>query len=243
MSALEEEGPATQPSAGSGRPPRSGGRPVVRIAHVDRDAVFVACLARLAPDSDIEAFVATDNAMAADMFRAGRIDVVLVEMADPHGVEALAQVRASAPGVPVLVLSAAGGEYRLAEALAAGAAGYLLKRDSSAAILAGIRDAAGGGTPVSPALSDALVSAIYRARGGRSTGLAALTARERQVVGLMHAGHTTRTIAEALGISKKTVECHRARIYAKTGIRSAIELCLTVQRSRFTPATSAEAAE
>jgi two-component system response regulator DctR len=54
--------------------------------------------------------------------------------------------------------------------------------------------------------------------------LAGLTARERQVMERVLAGDYNKTIADALGIAVRTVEVHRARIFEKMGVRSAVEL-------------------
>jgi DNA-binding NarL/FixJ family response regulator len=112
----------------------------------------------------------------------------------------------------------------VAEALAAGAQGYLLKSSSVSDLMANIRVAAAGGTPLSPRLTAAVLRAVRRT-GLRSSGtIDALTARELQVLERFATGLSTREVAANLGISPKTVETHRVRIYEKLGAKSVIDL-------------------
>lgn len=64
----------------------------------------------------------------------------------------------------------------------------------------------------------------YQRREGISTALASLTERERQVMALVLAGKLNKQIADTLTISMKTVEVHRARVFDKMGVKSAVEL-------------------
>jgi DNA-binding NarL/FixJ family response regulator len=107
----------------------------------------------------------------------------------------------------------------LARALQAGASGYALKSDSTEITLEAIRSVVAGQTWVSPRLSSRLIH-------GRPehSGLAALSAREREVFDLAVRGLTGREIAQRLFISYKTVESHRYKINRKLGVRSIAEL-------------------
>ena len=153
-------------------------------------------------------------------------DVVIVDlnMPDRDGIELLGALRAQLPRAKLLVLSSYDDEFRVAEALRAGAQGYLVKTSKLDEVIDGIRRVAAGGSPLSPKIQGAVVRAMRKPVGEGSGGLDALTPRERQVLHLLAAGISTRETAARLTISPKTVETHRVRIYAKLGCKSAVEL-------------------
>lgn len=153
-------------------------------------------------------------------------DVVLVDLniPDRDGIELIGALRAQLPNAKLLVLSCYDDEFRVAEALRAGAQGYLVKTSKLEEVVDGIRRIAVGGAPLSPRIAGAVVRAMRKPAGEGSGGLDALTPRERQVLRLLAAGVSTRETAARLTISPKTVETHRVRIYAKLGCKSAVEL-------------------
>ena len=155
-----------------------------------------------------------------------RPDVVLVDLSIPDrdGMELLGSLRAQLSNARLLVLSAYDDEYRVAEALRAGAQGYLVKTSSLAEIVDGIRRVASGGAPLSPKIAGAVVRAMRKPASEGTGGLESLTPRERQVLRLLAAGTSTRDTAAQLTISPKTVETHRVRIYSKLGCKTAVEL-------------------
>ena len=73
------------------------------------------------------------------------------------------------------------------------------------------------------------------ARDATQGGLGPLTAREREIAGLVAAGRTNREVAEQLVLSAKTIEAHLRNIYAKLGVRSRVELAREVQRDTGRP--------
>ncbi len=154
-------------------------------------------------------------------------DVALVDLniPDRDGIELLCALRAQLPHTKLLVLSGYDDEFRVAEALRAGAHGYLVKTSRLDEVIAGIRNVAVGGAPLSANIASAVVRAMRKPVGAEgSSGLESLTQRERQVLRLLAGGMSTRDTAARLTISPKTVETHRVRIYAKLGCKSAVEL-------------------
>jgi len=153
-------------------------------------------------------------------------DVMLVDLniPDRDGIELLAALRVQVPTAKLLVLSCYDDEFRVAEALRAGAQGYLVKTSELAEVIDGIRRIASGGAPLSQRIAGAVVRAMRKPAPEGTGGLDALTPRERQVLRLLAAGISTRETAARLTISPKTVETHRVRIYAKLGCKSAVEL-------------------
>jgi two-component system, NarL family, nitrate/nitrite response regulator NarL len=153
-------------------------------------------------------------------------DVILVDlnMPDRDGIELIGALHARMPEAKLLVLSAYDDEFRVAEALRAGAHGYLVKTSKIEEVLDGIRRSAAGGAALSPRIAGAVVRAMRKPSANGGGALDALTTRERQVLRLLAMGVSTREAAARLTISPKTVETHRVRIYTKLGCKSAVEL-------------------
>jgi DNA-binding NarL/FixJ family response regulator len=125
-------------------------------------------------------------------------DVVLVDLniPDRDGIELLGALRAQLPNAKLMVLSGYDDEFRVAEALRAGAQGYLVKTSRIEEVVDGIRRIVSGGAPLSPRIAGAVVRAMRKPMGAEgSGGLAALTPRERQVLRLLAAGVSTRRLA------------------------------------------------
>ncbi len=160
-------------------------------------------------------------------------DVVLVDMAlpDGDGVDLVAAIRAAIPDAKILVVSAHEDEYRVAEALRAGANGYLLKSSTVADIAAGIRGCILGETPLSPTLAENVMRSLRKQNRPTLDAMESLTPREREVLRYFAMGLQTREIGIKLGISAKTVETHRNRVYDKLGARSIIDLARIAVRA------------
>lgn len=200
----------------------------IRIFLIDDHSIVRESMARAFADQP-DLTVVGEAATAADGLAgavAARPDVLVVDLhlPDRDGPDLIAALRAALPSARLVVVSGYDDEYRVTEALRAGAHGYLLKASSVEELLAGIREVAAGGTPLSPKLTDGVLRAMRR--GGRTASgtIDVLTAREIQVLRLFATGLSTRDVAASLGISPKTVETHRVRIYSKLGCKGIIDL-------------------
>jgi two-component system, NarL family, nitrate/nitrite response regulator NarL len=165
-------------------------------------------------------------------------DVVLVDLnlPDRDGIDLILGLRAKLKDAKLLVLSCYDDEMHVAEALRAGAQGYVVKTSSLGEILDGIRQVAIGGTPLSADVAGAVVRAMHRPADAASGTLDSLSPRERQVFRLLAAGLSTRDAAARLDLSPKTVETHRMRIYEKLGCASAVDLTrLAVRQGLIDP--------
>lgn len=148
------------------------------------------------------------------------VSVVDVRMPPTHtdeGLRAAITARSQVPGTPMLVLSQYVEASYAADLLAdgSGAVGYLLKDRVArvAEFLDALERVAGGGTVLDPQVVAQLLA------GQRRDGaLAALTARERQLLALMAEGHSNTAIAEQLSLSGSAVEKHIGNIFAKLGL-------------------------
>lgn len=153
--------------------------------------------------------------------REHRPDVSIVDVRMPptntdEGLQVALAVRREIPGLPILVLSQHVEQLYARELLAdgAGAIGYLLKDRvfNADQFIDAVRRVAGGGTAMDPEVIAKLVA------GNASDPLAALTPREREVLGLMAEGCSNAAIAGRLHFSEGAVGKHTANIFAKLGI-------------------------
>jgi two-component system response regulator NreC len=141
-------------------------------------------------------------------------------------VEAIRQIKRDVPSVEVVVLSVHDSEAYVVQALRAGAAGYVLKRNAATELAAAIRAAHDGQAYLHPSIArrviDDYLSRIHASED--SEPYDRLTPREREVLQLAAEGHTTRAIAGLLCLSTKTVEHHRASLMTKLGLQGQTEL-------------------
>ena len=155
---------------------------------------------------------ADDAEGAIDVITARQPDLVVTDLQMPRG-GGLAVVRACATVCPIVILTVSEAESDLLEAVAAGAAGYLVKSTSVDEIRTALLAAAAGEPVFSPSLA-ALVLGEFR-RLARANHDDPLTERERQVLQLVARGHTYRELGGELGISPKTAENHVRNILGK----------------------------
>lgn len=207
----------------------------IRVFLIDDHPVLRDSLAR-ALSAEPEMLVVGGVGTASDaLHEVARLrpDVVLVDLniPDRDGIELLSALHTLYPIARLLVLSGYDDEYRVAEALRAGAQGYLVKTAEVSEVIDGIRAVMRGEAPLSQRIASAVVRAMRKPIPEGLGGLDALTPRERQVLRLLATGQSTREAAAQLTISPKTVETHRVRIYQKLGCRSAVELTRIAVRS------------
>lgn len=179
------------------------------------------------PDLDVVG-VARDGAQAEELAPRARPDVVLTDfhLPDGSGAEFARAVRRRLPQVRVLMLSADNDEERVAEAVAAGAVGYMIKTESAEGVADGIRRAAAGEILL-PAGALARLIGVQRrtadARAERQRVLATLTPRQREVLRLIARGADSRKIAEELGVAVNTVRGYTQELLEKLEVHSKLE--------------------
>jgi DNA-binding NarL/FixJ family response regulator len=192
----------------------------IRVLLVDDHAVVrrgLRAFLQLQPDVEVVG-EADGGEAAAEAARAGRPDVVLMDLVMPagDGVEAIRALAAAAPGARVLVLTSFGDEERVFAAMRAGAAGYLLKDVDPDRLAAAIRDVHEG----RPALHPEVAARLMRraADPDAATPGDRLTAREREVLQLLVEGLANKQVARRLRITEKTVKTHVSSILQKLGV-------------------------
>jgi DNA-binding NarL/FixJ family response regulator len=160
---------------------------------------------------------ADDGVGAVEAAQRERPDVAILDVAMPRmtGIQAAREIRAHCPDTSVLLLSMHDDERYVHDALRAGAAGYVLKRQADAELIDAVREVAAGGCFVS-SLPESALCADHREDP--------LTPRELDVVKLIAEAYTNRQIAQILKVSEKTVESHRSNVFSKLGMRDRVEL-------------------
>ena len=198
---------------------------MTRVLIVDDHAVVRSGLRRLLEDEGFEVVAeAGDMRNAIFEARAHTPDVILMDvvMPDGSGIEATPAVLKEAPDAKVLVLSMQDDPRYVREAFDAGASGYVLKEAADTELVQAIREVAGGGRYVHPALGARMITAAAEER--RRAEEDPLSEREREVLRLLALGHTNQEIAKMLYISVRTAETHRAHIMQKLRLTTRAEL-------------------
>ncbi|WP_411076689.1 response regulator [Streptomyces sp. cmx-10-25] len=219
----------------------------IRVLLADDQALLRSAF-RILVDSEPDMEVvgeAPDGARAVELARTERPDVVLMDIRMP-GTDGLAATRAitadpGLSGVRIVMLTTFEADEYVVQSLRAGASGFLGKGAEPEELLGAIRIAHAGEALLSPAATKGLI-ATFLAQGPRDDGadeeggarserLAALTAREREVLVLVAGGLSNDEIGRRLDVSPLTVKTHVNRTMAKLGARDRAQLVVTAYES------------
>jgi len=195
----------------------------IRVLLVDdHPAVREGLALLLAPDGIDVVAEASAHAEALARVKERRPDLAIVDLSldSEDGATLIADLRAR--DVPALAYSMHNDARHVEGAFAAGALGYVTKRELHDVLVQGIREVAAGRQFVSPVAAVALAQRATQSRKGPGAG--DLSQQERQVYQLLGNGEGTYEIASALNISTRTVESYYARIIVKLGLNGMYEL-------------------
>lgn len=197
----------------------STAEPPVRVVLADDQSAVregLALLLETLPGIEVAAVAADGDAAVAAVART-EPDVALLDLRMPgcDGIEATRRIRERHPATQVVVLTTYSDDETIVDALRAGALGYLTKDSGREQIRHALHAAAHGQAVLDPRVQQRLVAAASRAPRPRDTE-GELTAREAEVLRLLAAGDSNRTIARKLFIGEATVKTHINHIFAKT---------------------------
>ncbi|GAA2412850.1 response regulator transcription factor [Actinomadura vinacea] len=174
---------------------------------------------------------AGDGAEAVELAARTKPDVVLMDIRMPEldGIEATRQVCSDAPAVRVLILTTFDLDAYVYAALRAGASGFLLKDTRPADLLAAVRVVASGEGLLAPTVTRRLIAEFANrpeTSAPPARELETLTAREREVLGLVARGLSNAELAEHLQLSVATVKTHIGHLLAKLHARDRAQLVI-----------------
>jgi len=203
--------------------------PKKRILIVDDHPIFRLGLAGLiSQQTHLEVCGHAESApLALEAMRNLKPDLVLLDLSlrGTNGIELIKLMKAEQPRLPILVVSMHDEAIFGLRALKAGALGYVMKAEAMAQVADAITKVLRGKIYVSPNFSDKLIfKAIQSIEAGTGAPVDVLSDRELEVLQLLGKGHSTRSIADTLHLSVKTIETHRAHIKAKLGFHDSEEM-------------------
>ena len=151
-------------------------------------------------------------------------EVVLMDINLPgmNGVECVRQLKEILPATQAVMLTVYEDTENIFNALAAGAAGYLLKRTKSAELLEAIQEVNRGGSPMTTHIARKVTQSFLKT-GPSPRPAENLSEREQEVLDCLSKGFLYKEIAEQLGISYETVHTYIRRIYEKLQVRTRTE--------------------
>jgi len=203
----------------------------IRILLADDHAILRAGLVRLlSEEPDIEVIGEADNGReAVQKVQELHPDIVLMDIGMPvmNGMEATKQIKKRDQEVKILVLTMHDNEEYLFQVLQAGASGYVLKKAADSDLVNAIHVVNRGDCFLYPSAAKMVVEDyLEKLKHGQepTSSFDTLTEREREILTLVAEGYTNREIAEALFISVKTVETHKANIMEKLNLHKRAEL-------------------
>lgn len=195
----------------------------IRVMIVDDHPTFVQGLQFVVSTTESIAVVtvAENGAEAVEQAAELQPDVILMDLHMPvmNGIDATAQIKATSPNIAILVLTMLEDDDSVFAAMRAGASGYLLKGADKDEIVRAIQAVFAGEMIFGPGIAQRVMryfqSQPTQHEADPSAAFPQLTERERELLGLIAAGHDNSTIASELVLSRRTVRNHISNIFSK----------------------------
>jgi DNA-binding NarL/FixJ family response regulator len=197
--------------------------PRATVLLADDHAIVVEGLANLLQEEFAVVATVKGGQELLEAARRFRPDVIVTDLAMPgmSGLDVIRRLRADGLPSRVIVLTMHADADLAAEALRAGASGFIVKHAAGTELKAAIRAVRGGRTYVTPELAPEVLSMLAEPE---TASAGKLTPRQREVVRLLADGRTMKEVAAALGVSPRTVETHKYQIMGTLGLKSSAEL-------------------
>jgi DNA-binding NarL/FixJ family response regulator len=207
---------------------------MIRVLVADDEPMIRAgARAILASDPDIEVVAeAADGREAVELVHRHRPDVALLDIRMPgmDGLTAAEELRRTAPGTAVAMLTTFGEDEYVARALATGTSGFLLKAADPRDLVAGVRAVAAGGAYLSPRVARRIIAEVGAGRLTRGAAarerVAALTDREQEVLALVGAGLSNAEISRRLFVVEGTVKSYVSAILTRLRVKNRVQAAI-----------------
>jgi DNA-binding NarL/FixJ family response regulator len=167
-------------------------------------------------------YASAEEAMAGLPALAPTIVLMDIKLPGASGIDCVRHLKPRMPRTQFLMLTTYEEAHDIYAALAAGAVGYLLKREAPDKLVAALHEVIDGGSPMSSIVARKVVQSFGHSRGA-APEVEQLSQRERQVLELLAHGQFYKEIADSLGIAQNTVHSYIRRIYEKLHVRSRME--------------------
>ena len=228
MVRLKDSRPTTRNGGGSREPVRT----VVVDDHVFMRELIGARLSReharfkvLAEVGDAASAVAACRRLSPDLL------ILDINLPDQSGIDAVPELKRVSPSTSILLCTAFATDDRIAEAMRSGAEGFVEKTNTWDDFIDAVNSVSGGQRYFRS--SSPKVPMAGKATDGPSAPKVQLSQREKEVLGLIAEGSTSKEIARDLGISVQTIETHRSNLMSKLRVKNVAGMVLYAARNGF----------
>jgi DNA-binding NarL/FixJ family response regulator len=213
---------------------------MLRVMVVDDEALVRSGLRMiLGSAAGIEVVATCDGVQAVEEARRHRPDVVLLDIRMPEvdGLTVLRELSRWSESPAVAMLTTFDADEFLADALQAGAAGFLLKDIEPEQLVQAVRVLAGGGSVLSPAVTRTVIAGYVdgSARPASEGRVEGMSTREREVLGLLGLGLSNAEIGRRLYLSPATVKDYVSAVLAKLGVSNRVQAAVIAQEAGLLP--------
>lgn len=210
--------------------------PVIKVAIIEDQRDIRECLSFLINGTEGFRCTGSYRTMEEALEKIGfeLPDVALSDIGLPgmSGIEGIKILKERYPDLLLLMLTVYNDDERIFDAMCAGASGYLLKKTPPARLLESLKEAVGGGAPMSPEVARRVISLFREIRPPERADYE-LTPHETRLLKLFVEGHNYKTAAAELGVSVNTVNFHVRSIYEKLQVHTRSEAVVKALRNRL----------
>ena len=213
----------------------------IKVALYDDSAAFRCSLSRLFSLYREFEFIGAypDARQITENCKFNMPDVILMDIDMPgiSGIEATKLIRQYYPGIKVLMLTVFDDNQRVFDSICNGATGYILKQAEPSSILDGVKEAYGGGAPMTNSIAISVLQ-MFRNYAPPRDEKVNLTDREHEILTMLTRGHSYKMIASECQLSIDTVRFHIKKIYEKLQVHSMTEAVCKALKNKWVRSAS-----